>query len=48
MSALGSKADIAREVANVRFSPKADIGGSGLVLCKLTTGPHSADHKSLL
>jgi hypothetical protein len=33
---------------NVRFRPKADIGGSMLLLCDWTSKPHSADIKTLL
>ena len=34
--------------SNVRFSPKADMSGSRLLLRKLTPGPHFASSKSLL
>jgi hypothetical protein len=48
MSAFGGKADIALTGSDVCFWPKADIGGSRLLLRKLTPEPHSASRKSLL
>jgi hypothetical protein len=33
---------------NVRYWPKADMSGSGLLPCKLTPEPHFASRKSLL
>jgi hypothetical protein len=48
MSAFGGKADIRRTFLNVCFWPKADISGSGLLLCKLSPEPHFARRKSLL
>jgi hypothetical protein len=47
MSAFGGKADIGLTLPNVCL-PKADIGISKLLLCKLTSEPHSAGRKSLL
>jgi hypothetical protein len=48
MSAIGGKADMTRTCPDVCFRPKADIGRSGLLPCKLIPDTHSADHKSLL
>jgi hypothetical protein len=48
MSAFGGKADIGQAMHNVRFCPKADVGGFGLLLCKLTPKPHFAGRKSLV
>ena len=48
MSAFGGKADIGRMDLNVRLRPKADIGGSGLPLCKLIPEPHFTSRKSLM
>ena len=45
MSAFGGKADITRTCTDVRFWHKADIGGSGLLSCKLTPEPHFASRK---
>jgi hypothetical protein len=48
MSAFEDKADIGRTPRNVRFRPKADMSGSGLLPRKLTPEPHFASHESLL
>jgi hypothetical protein len=48
MPAIGGKADIALISDNVPLLPKADMSGSGLPLCKLTSEPHSAEPKSLM
>jgi hypothetical protein len=48
MSAFAGKADIQLIRCDVRVSPKADMRGPGLLLCKLTPEPHFANHKSLL
>jgi hypothetical protein len=48
MTAFGAKADIGRTLFNVCYRPKADIGGSGLLPCKLTPETHFASRKSLM
>jgi hypothetical protein len=48
MSAFGGKADIGQTGLNVRLSPKADMSGLVLLLCKLTPEPRFAHRKTLL
>jgi hypothetical protein len=48
MSAFGGKADMQIAPWNVRFWHKADMGGLGLLPCKLTPEPHFARRKSLM
>jgi hypothetical protein len=48
MSAFGGKADINGRQSDVCFWPKADMSGSRLLLCKLTSKPHFVGRKSLL